>query len=188
MAKTDGREDEVQACPDISALVDEFQMMPNGPVKGSSTVDSLGNAVKRNAARPRSVVILIAAQIVLGIFSFFGGFVHVFLGIGSIVNFNGSSMSGVSADDLGALLIIVGILFLAAGLITLRRSPSSWTFGWIIAAIGLLSGVASLVLQTVGAIPGLILSLFVIYLLTRSDVKNYLQKDKSRTQPSELNK
>ncbi|HXQ93516.1 MAG TPA: hypothetical protein VN739_10970 [Nitrososphaerales archaeon] len=58
------------------------------------------------------------AQIVLGIFSFFGGFVHVFLGIGSVVNFNGSSMAGASADDLGALLIVVGILFLAAGITT----------------------------------------------------------------------
>jgi hypothetical protein len=35
--------------------------------------------------------------------------------------------------------------------------------------IGLISGVVSLALLTLGAIPGLILSLFALYLLTRSD-------------------
>jgi len=47
------------------------------------------------------VILVVAAEIVLGIFSFFGGFVHVFLGIGSIVDFNGAAMTGSAADYLG---------------------------------------------------------------------------------------
>ncbi|HXQ93515.1 MAG TPA: hypothetical protein VN739_10965 [Nitrososphaerales archaeon] len=53
-------------------------------------------------------------------------------------------------------------------------------FSQTVAVIGLLSGVASLALQTVGSIPGLILNSFVIYLLMRADVKSYLQRVKSR--------
>jgi hypothetical protein len=44
---------------------------------------------------------LFVAEITLGIFSFFGGFLHVILGIGSIIDFDGSSMTG-TADDLRA--------------------------------------------------------------------------------------
>ncbi|MDA4130989.1 MAG: hypothetical protein OK457_09480 [Thaumarchaeota archaeon] len=126
--------------------------------------------------RPGAVTALGGIEIILGIFSFFGGFVHVFLGIGSIVNFNGQGMTGPAANDLGALLILVGILFLVSGGITFSRPKGSWQFGLAVAIIGLISGIVSLALQTVGAIPGLVLSLLILYLLSRPGVRNFLKK------------
>jgi hypothetical protein len=130
---------------------------------GLSTVSSV---------RLRSVVGLAVVEIVLGVFSFLGGFVHIFLGIGSIVTFTGGeAILGTVANILGTSLVLFGILFLIAGTATLRATAWAWPFGVAVSLAGFCVGVVSLVLGTVGSIPGLVLAGLALYLLFRPTVR-----------------
>ena len=127
------------------------------------------------AGRPWPVTVLVVLQIILGVFSFFGGFVHVFAGYGGLVGFAGSNVQlGGVAEGLGASLVLFGILFVACAALEVKMHPSAWRFAVVVGLLGLLVGVASLALGTAGAVPGILLAVAILYLLTRGDVKTYL--------------
>lgn len=131
--------------------------------------------------RPRAVAALGAVEIVLGAFSFFGGFVHIFLGIGSLVTFTGSeAILGAIANGLGTALVGFGVLFVIAGGATLAATRWAWPFGAVVAWAGLAAGVVSLGLGTVGAVPGLALAALTLGLLYRPSVRAFLKRSPSR--------
>lgn len=126
-------------------------------------------------SRPRSVTALGLTQIVLGIFSFFGGFVHIFLGIGSIVTFSGSyAILGTVASLLGTSLVVFGVLFLIAGIATIGAYRWAWTYGVRVALAGLVVGVISLGLGTVGAVPEVALAVGILWMLRLASVRSFL--------------
>lgn len=124
--------------------------------------------------RPRAVFALGVVEIILGAFSFFGGFVHIFLGIGSIVTFSGANAPlGQLANALGTALVGFGVLFVVAGAAILGRARWARAFSWIVTLAGLIAGVVSLALGTVGAVPGLVLAVIALYLISRESVRTY---------------
>ena len=131
----------------------------------------------RPEERPRAVLLLGSLQIILGVFSFFGGFVHIFLGIGGLAGFAGSNVQlGAIANALGTSLVVFGVLFLICGILTLSRSSAAWAVSLLVVLAGLAGGVASLALGTVGAVPGVLLAIGVLLLLTRRSVREYLSR------------
>ncbi len=126
--------------------------------------------------RPTGVTVLAIVEIVLGIFSFIGGFLHIFLGIGGLVGFSGQDVFlGQIANALGSSLVLFGILFIALGIGSWTGKKWALTVGVVIAVLGLITGVISLALGTVGSVPGIALNLVVIYCLSRPTVKNFFQ-------------
>ncbi|MDQ3873685.1 MAG: hypothetical protein M3258_08770 [Thermoproteota archaeon] len=77
---------------------------------------------------------------------------------------------------IGFVLLALGIAFLVMAYGLWRGKGWAWTITLILSAIGIIVGIASLVVGNIGAIFNVIIHAVVIYYLYRSNVKAFFGK------------
>ena len=119
------------------------------------------------------MTIVAIVEILLGIFALIGGVVHLLFGVGGLVSFNGTDVTlGAIANALGDIFTLEGLVLLiaGAGLWTLKRWGWKLSIGINIA--GIITSIAVLALGSVGAVPPLIISVMIVYYLSRKSVRD----------------
>ena len=109
----------------------------------------------------------------LGVFALVGGVVHLLFGVGGLVSFNGTDVAlGAIANALGDLFTIEGLILLAAGVGLWMLKIWGWKLSNGINIAGIITSVAVLALGSVGAVPPLIISIVIVYYLSRRSVRD----------------
>lgn len=144
--------------------------------------------------RPTGVTIL-AVLAILGALAFlFGGV--VLLGVGLVIGaYAGSQLtnsltsagySGLASLGagtialiliaLGAVILILGILYLAVGIGFFGGKGWAWTLGIVVSVIGIILDIIQIAFGNVGSVFGLIIGILIVYYLTRPHVKVFFGK------------
>ena len=133
--------------------------------------------MNNNHPRPKGIVALALAEIVLGVFALVGGVVHLTLGIGGLVDFSGRDLTLTSsvAAALQDAFTIEGLMLLIAGYGV--WSKRSWSFALTVltALIGLVTSLAALALQSSFSIVGIIANLGILTYTSRRNVREYFR-------------
>jgi hypothetical protein len=112
-------------------------------------------------------------EMLLGVFALIGGVVHLLFGVGGLVSFNGTDVAlGAIANALGDLFTIEGLILLAAGVGLWMLKIWGWKLSIGINIAGIITSVAVLALGSVGAVPPLIISIVIVYYLSRRSVRD----------------
>jgi hypothetical protein len=112
-------------------------------------------------------------EMLLGVFALIGGVVHLLFGVGGLVSFNGTDVAlGAIANALGDLFTIEGLILLAAGVGLWMLKIWGWKLSIGINIAGIITSVAVLALGSVGAVPPLIISIVIVYYLSRRSIRD----------------
>ncbi len=140
--------------------------------------------------RPTGVTILGVLAILGGIFLLFAG--TVLIGLATlasseiatgVTNAGYPGLSSLTAGTittivtvLGAVILILGILYLVYGIGFFSGKGWAWTLGIIGTILGIILNIVQIALGSFTSISGLIIGLIIIYYLTRPHVKAYFGK------------
>ncbi len=140
--------------------------------------------------RPTGVTILGVLAILGGLFLLVGGV--VLIGVGTlaasqiatgVTNAGYSGLSSLSTGTiativtvLGAVLLILGLLYLAYGIGFFTGKGWAWTLGMIGTVLGIILNIVQIALGSFTSAGGLIIGLIIVYYLTRPHVKAYFGK------------
>jgi zinc-ribbon domain len=133
--------------------------------------------------RPTGVTILGVLSILGGLAGLGGG--ALLLGLSGVVAATYPGGAGVVAA-IGALLLIIGILELVYGIGFFGGKGWAWTLAMIGSVLNIVVGIASIAIGSVGSVFGLIISLLILYYLTRPHVKAYFGKGGSMAGPASM--
>jgi hypothetical protein len=140
--------------------------------------------------RPTGVTILGILAILGGLALLFAG--AILIGVGTLAsaqvanaiknagytglgNIDASTVA-VFAIGLGALILILGILYFAVGVGFFGGRGWAWTLGIIVSIISIVTDIIQIALGAYSNILGVIIGLLIIYYLTRPHVKAYFGK------------
>ncbi len=144
--------------------------------------------------RPTGVTILAVLAILGAIALLFSGVVLLGLGVvigtyagsqltNSLTTAGYSGLASLGAGTialilivLGAVVLILGILYLAVGVGFFGGKGWAWTLGIVVSIIGIILDIVQLAFGNVGSILGLIIGILIIYYLTRPHVKVFFGK------------
>ncbi len=142
--------------------------------------------------RPVGVTILAILAIIAGILSLIGGILLVTggaaIGVGAVAT---SAVSGgmvAFAVVEGIASLILGVLMLAFGIGALRADAWAWMLGMIVSILNIISGIASIVLETSRYgfayaieqnIIGLIIAIIILAYLNSARVRAYFGRQTS---------
>jgi zinc ribbon protein len=125
---------------------------------------------------------------ILGILSILAGLVGISVGAGAL------ALSGLAASAypggaavaavIGTILLIIGILELVYGIGFFGGKGWAWTLAIIGSILNIVFGIVSIALGSVGSAFGLIISILILYYLTRPHVKAYFGKGAAMGSPS----
>jgi hypothetical protein len=123
--------------------------------------------------RPTGVTILGILSILAGL----GGIIvgAVALGVSGLVASTYPGGAAVAAA-IGAVLLIIGILELVYGIGFFGGKGWAWTLAMIGSVLQIIFGIVSIAFGSVGSVFGLIISILILYYLTRPHVKAYFGK------------
>ena len=122
--------------------------------------------------RPTGVTVLGVLAILVGLLGIGGGAVLLLIPDLVIVT-------------LSALAVVIGLLYLAAGIGFLRGIRWAWTLGLIVSIVSLIRNFTEIAKGGVAyGIPGVIVAALVIYYLTRPNVKVFFGRGSSPMAPS----
>ena len=129
-------------------------------------------------SRPSTVTALGIVEFILGVFAFVGGPVHLLLGVGGLVTYNGSDANlGNFATALGYIFTVESLVLFVTVYAIFSRRKWGWALSLAISLVGILTSLAVLSLYgSVGAIPGILTNLFAVYLLMLTAVKVSLRR------------
>ena len=85
---------------------------------------------------------------------------------------------------LGAVVAILGILYLAVGIGFFGGKRWAWTLGIIVSVIGIVLAIVQLAFGNYGSILSLIISLLIVYYLMRPHVKTFFGKGTLMASPA----
>jgi len=126
--------------------------------------------------RPTGVTILAVLEILSGLFMLLAGLAFGILGAAFM---GGEGMMGVLGPFMGA----VGLLFVVLGLVAFVLAYGlwkglgwAWTIALILAVIGIIAGLVSLLTGGFQNVLTLIIQLIIVYYLTRPHVKAFFGK------------
>jgi|SRR5690242_9886148 hypothetical protein len=124
-------------------------------------------------ARPTGVTVLGILAILAGLAGLAGG--ALLLGLSGVV---ASAYPGGAtvAAAIGAVLLIIGILELVYGIGFFGGKGWAWTLAMIGSVLQIIFGIVSIVFGSVGSVFGLLISILILYYLTRPHVKAYFGK------------
>jgi len=162
-------------------------------------------AMQLKPKRPTGVTILAVLAILGAIGLLFSGTALIGLGIllGTLAasvditnainnaGYPGLSSLGVGTITaliiaLGAVFLILGILYLAVGIGFFGGKRWAWTLGIIVSVIGIVLAIVQLVFGNYGSILSLIISLLIVYYLMRPHVKAFFGKGTPMASPSTM--
>jgi zinc-ribbon domain len=126
--------------------------------------------------RPTGVTILGVLAILAGLGGLIGG--AALLGLSGLVASTYPGGATVAAA-IGAILLIIGILELVYGIGFFGGKGWAWTLAMIGSVLNIVFGIVSIVFGSVGSVFGLIISILILYYLTRPHVKAYFGKGPS---------
>jgi uncharacterized membrane protein (DUF2068 family) len=87
---------------------------------------------------------------------------------------------------LGAVILILGILYLAVGIGFFGGKRWAWNLGIIVSVIGIVLDIIQMIGGNYGSVLSLIISLLIIYYLTRPHVKVFFGKGTPMASPSTM--
>jgi hypothetical protein len=123
--------------------------------------------------RPTGVTILGILAILAGLGGIAVG--AVALGVSGLVASTYPGGAAVAAA-IGAVLLIIGILELVYGIGFFGGKGWAWTLAMIGSVLQIIFGIVSIAFGSVGSVFGLIISILILYYLTRPHVKAYFGK------------
>jgi len=145
--------------------------------------------------RPTGVTVLAVLAILGAIALLFSGAVLIGLGLllgtlaasvditNAITNagYPGLSSLGTATISafiiaLGAVILILGILYLAVGIGFFGGKRWAWTLGIIVSVIGIVLGIVQIAFGNYGSVLSVIISLLIVYYLMRPHVKVFFGK------------
>jgi len=123
--------------------------------------------------RPTGVTILGILSILAGL----GGIIigAAALGLSGLVASAYPGGAAVAAA-IGAVLLIIGILELVYGIGFFGGKSWAWTLAIIGSVLNIIFGIVSIAFGSFGSVFGLIISILILYYLTRTHVKAYFGK------------
>ena len=106
-----------------------------------------------------------------------------------LVGFVGGALLLMSADPLvaglSAFAVLVGLLYLLTGFGFLQGVKWAWSLGLVCSILSLIrNGIEAATGGIIFAIPGLLVSIFIIAYLTRPEVKSYFKLGSAAGAPS----
>ena len=132
-------------------------------------------------SRPTGVTILGILSILAGLGGIiFGAAALGFSGLAASTYPGGAAVAAV----IGAVLLIIGILELIYGIGFFGGKGWAWTLAMIGSVLNVIFGIVSIAFGSVGSVFGLIISILILYYLTRPHVKAYFGKGPSSMSPS----
>lgn len=134
-------------------------------------------------SRPTGVTVLGILAILAGLGGLIGG--AALLGLSGVVASTYPGGAAVAAV-IGAVLLIIGILELVYGIGFFGGKGWAWTLAMIGSVLNIVFGIVSLAFGSTGSIFGLIISIIILYYLTRPHVKAYFGKGPSMMGPSSM--
>ena len=152
--------------------------------------------------RPTGVTILGVLAILGGIALLVGGIALITLGLvigtyagsaftNALSNAGYSGLASIGAGTLaifllglGAVILILGILYFAVGIGYFGGKGWAWTVGIIVTAISIVLDIVQIALGAISNVFGLVIGLLIIYYLTRPHVKAFFGKGPSSMSPS----
>jgi len=156
----------------------------------------------RKTLRPTGVTILAVLSIIAAIAFLLGGAVLIGLGLvigtyaasqvtSSLATAGFSGLASLGAGTIaaiitaiGAIALILGILYLAVGVGFLGGKGWAWTLGIIVSIIGIVLDVVQIGFGAYSNVLGLIIGIIIVYYLTRPDVKAFFGKGSPMMHPS----
>ena len=117
----------------------------------------------QNKNRPFGVTLIAILAVLGGLGSLFSGFAIL-------------AVIPILGLIFGGLLIIIGLAYFAVAYGLWKGLNWAWTITLIVSALGIIVGLASLVVGNIGAIFHVIVNGIVIYYLYRPNVKAYFGK------------
>ncbi len=131
--------------------------------------------MSKTRRRPNGVIVLAAAELLLGIFALIGGIIHLTLGIGGLADFSGKDLTLTSstASALQNAFTVEGVLLLVTGYGV--WSMLKWGFRLTVAfaLLGLATSLAALALQSSFSIIGIIANIAILAYASRPPVRAY---------------
>jgi zinc-ribbon domain len=120
---------------------------------------------------------------ILGILSILAGLGGIVVGAG-VLALSGLASSAYPggaavAAVIGAILLIIGILELVYGIGFFGGKGWAWTLAMIGSVLQVIFGIVSIAFGSVGSVFGLIISILILYYLTRPHVKAFFGKGPS---------
>jgi hypothetical protein len=124
-------------------------------------------------SRPTGVTILGILSILAGL-----GGITVGAGVLALSGLAASAYPGGAAFAavIGAILLIIGLLELVYGIGFFGGKGWAWTLAMIGSVLQIIFGIVSIAFGSVGSVFGLIISILILYYLTRPHVKAYFGK------------
>jgi len=156
----------------------------------------------RKTVRPTGVTILAVLSIIAAIAFLLGGAVLIGLGLvigtyaasqvtSSLATAGFSGLASLGAGTIaaiitaiGAIALILGILYLAVGVGFLGGKGWAWTLGMIVSIIGIVLDVVQIGFGAYSNVLGLIIGIIIVYYLTRPHVKAFFGKGSPMMHPS----
>jgi len=153
-------------------------------------------------SRPTGVTILAILAIIAAIAFLLGGAVLIGLGLvigtyaasqvtSSLATAGFSGLASLGAGTIaaiitaiGAIALILGILYLAVGVGFLGGKGWAWTLGIIVSIIGIVLDVVQIGFGAYSNVLGLIIGIIIVYYLTRPHVKAFFGKVSPMMHPS----
>ena len=137
--------------------------------------------------RPTGVTILAILAILGGIVLLVGGAgLLAFAGLLTIANLSNTPLSGIDIatvqlifSALGAVLLVLGILYLIVGIGYWGGKGWAWTLGIVVTVISLIVDIVQIGINPVSAagnVFGILIALIILYYLTRRHVKAFFGK------------
>src|SRR2546428_590035 len=137
--------------------------------------------------RPTGVTILAILAILGGIVLLVGGAgLLAFAGLLTIANLSNTPLSGIDIatvqlifSALGAVLLVLGILYLIVGIGYWGGKGWAWTLGIVVTVISLIADIVQIGINPVSAagnVFGILIALIILYYLTRQHVKAFFGK------------
>ena len=134
------------------------------------------DSMQPKPSRPTGVTILGILSILAGLGGLIGGAGLLALsGLAASVYPGGATIAAV----IGAVLLIIGILELVYGIGFFSGKGWAWTLAMIGSVLNIVFGIISIVFGSIGSAFGLIISILILYYLTRPHVKAYFGKGAS---------
>jgi len=156
----------------------------------------------RKSLRPTGVTILAVLSIIAAIAFLLGGAVLIGLGLvigtyaasqitSSLATAGFSGLASLGAGTIaaiitaiGAIALILGILYLAVGVGFLGGKGWAWTLGMIVSIIGIVLDGVQIGFGAYSNVLGLIIGIIIVYYLTRPHVKAFFGRGSPMMPPS----
>lgn len=137
-------------------------------------------------ARSRGVLVIAILEILLGIFALVGGIIHLTLGVGGLTDFGGRDLTLTSqtATILQDTFTVEGIVLLVAGYAVWSGKKWGWKITLAISAIGLITSVTALAIQSALSIIGLVGNIVLLALAMTKPVRAQFGRASTTSKPA----